>query len=137
MYSICRLSGYPAFEVEPLAYREVQRLEAEEALRALSLLHAILEEGKDLRTKIHSKKSTQNWTVSNATLADAPLVLWIFSSSILFPMVGAPSEKFALSLKRHLFPHGGRVKVQAQGFLDLFAILPAIVNIFPIYRAQH
>ena len=26
----------------------------------------------------------------------------------------------ALSLKRHLFPHGGRAKIQAQGFLDLF-----------------
>ena len=34
-------------------------------------------------------------------------------------MVGAPAKKNALSLKQHLFPHGGRVKIQAQGFLDL------------------
>ena len=35
-------------------------------------------------------------------------------------MVGAPAKKNPLSLKRHLFPHGDRVKMLAQGFLDLF-----------------
>ena len=36
-------------------------------------------------------------------------------------MVGAPAKnKNSLSLKRHLFPHGDRVKMLAQGFLDLF-----------------
>ena len=36
-------------------------------------------------------------------------------------MVGAPAKvKNALSVKRHLFLHGDKVKIQAQIFLDLF-----------------
>ena len=27
-------------------------------------------------------------------------------------------KEIALSLKQHLFPHGGELKMQAQGFLD-------------------
>ena len=34
-------------------------------------------------------------------------------------MMGAPAQKgVVLSLKRHLFPHGSSVKIQAQGLLD-------------------
>ena len=40
---------------------------------------------------------------------------------------GATCEKkIALSLKRHLFPHGNRVKMLAQGFLNLFFDAPPI-----------
>ena len=42
---------------------------------------------------------------------------------MLFSMAGAPSRKNALSLKRHL------LKMQTQGFLDLFLTAPPL-NIF-------
>ena len=35
-------------------------------------------------------------------------------------MVGAPAKEIALSLKRHLFPPGGRVKIHAQDISNLF-----------------
>ena len=44
----------------------------------------------------------------------------------------------SLSLKRHLFPHGDRVKMLAQGFLDLFFdAAPYLEYFYPIFRAQH
>ena len=43
-------------------------------------------------------------------------------------------EQIALSLKRHLFPHGGR---EPKAFWICFSTLPPIANIFPIFRAQH
>ena len=55
-------------------------------------------------------------TVSNATLAETTLVFWLVST-ILFLMLGAPRH-FLESLKRHLFLRSGRVKIQAQGFVD-------------------
>ena len=52
--------------------------------------------------------------------------------SILFSMVGATD--CALAKERHLLPHGGRVKIQAQGFLDLFFDAAYMLNIFPISK---
>ena len=44
-----------------------------------------------------------------------------FRVQFYFEGGGAPAEKKdPLSLKRYLFPHGDRVKMQTQGFLDLF-----------------
>ena len=43
-------------------------------------------------------------------------------------------EQIALSLKRHLFPHGDR---EPKAFWICFSTLPPILNIFPIFRAQH
>ena len=42
-------------------------------------------------------------------------------------------EQIALSLKRHLFPHGGR---EPKAFWICFSTLPPILNIFPIFRAS-
>ena len=63
-------------------------------------------------------------------------------SNFLFNFVfdgGCTCEKRnPLSLKRHLFPHGARVKMLAQGFLDLFFdAAPHLGDFFPIFRAQH
>ena len=44
------------------------------------------------------------------------LHLNVLNSNSNFILEGAPAKRNALSLKRHLFPHGGRVKIQAQGF---------------------
>ena len=43
-------------------------------------------------------------------------------------------DQSELSLKRHLFPHGG---TKPKAFWILFSTLPPILNIFPIFRAQH
>ena len=45
-------------------------------------------------------------------------------------------KKIALSLKRHLFPHGDRVKTLAQGFLDsIFGTAP-ISNMFSKFSRE-
>ena len=46
----------------------------------------------------------------------------------------AREEQSALSLKRHLFPHGGR---KPKAFWIYFSTLHPILNFFPIFRAQH
>ena len=38
--------------------------------------------------------------------------------------------KIALALRRHLFPHGDRVEMLAQGFWIYLSTLPPISNIF-------
>ena len=66
--------------------------------------------------------------MSNATLADTTLAF----CSILFAMVGAPAgRKKNRSMQRHLVPHGGRVKIQPQGFSDYF---PTLLNIFHTFE---
>ena len=45
-----------------------------------------------------------------------------------------PREQIALSLKRHLFPHGS---TKPKALWIYFSTLPPILNIFPIFRAQH
>ena len=61
-----------------------------------------------------SSENSLHWTVSNATLADATLVFWVFCS-IIFSMAGAPAKKKSVFAKRHLFLHSERVKMLAQG----------------------
>ena len=57
-----------------------------------------------------------------------------FKLNLIFNGGCTGEEQIALSLKRHLFPHGSR---KPKAFWICFSTLPPILNIFPIFRAQH
>ena len=51
-------------------------------------------------------------------------------------MVGAPAKKKSAFTKRHLFLHGERVKMLAQGFLDLFFDAAPHLEYFSIFLSS-
>ena len=76
-------------------------------------------------------------------MPNKPLTTLVFDffCSILFSMGGGGctwEKKIALSLKRHRFPHGDRVKMPAQAFLDLiFDAAPHLEYLFQFFFARH
>ena len=77
-----------------------------------------------------------SWTVSHATLADATLVFSIFLR-FYFRWWVRLRKGNPLSLRRHLFLHGNRVKIQTQGFLDLFFdAVPHLEYFFPFFECS-
>ena len=48
-------------------------------------------------------------------------------------MVGALAKQMRLSIQQQLFPHGSRVRIQAQVFWICFSTLPLIL-IFQIFK---
>ena len=82
---------------------------------------------------LNRTRGNSNRTVSNATLARCHLSVRILLFNYILDGGCTCEKNIVLSLKRHLFPHGDRVKMLAQGSPDLFCdAAPPISNTFSI-----